>query len=221
MAQIQPEPPAGHVRAGRVGPSHGRCQAPLPEGDNSRTASSSNRPQLAPNPAGAGPSTATRRVASPSEVDVALYSLHHLLRDHALVTQRNDCLPLGVEQLAAQTLVARRAFLDAIVVISVVASSESVRAEPILPADPLGGVFVHPILTGELLEPGESCLGCLDPCLRILPLGAAVASKPSTWTSPGRVSTCTTSVPRMTTNVMNRMELLLGQTGRQCKRGGE
>ena len=33
---------------------------------------------------------------------------------------------------------------------------------------------MHPILTGELLEPGEPRLGCLDPCLRILPLGAAV-----------------------------------------------
>ena len=136
------------------------------------------------------------------EVDVALDALHHLLGDHPVVAQRDHGLPFGVEQLPPQALVPRRAFLDAVVVVSVVAGAEPIRAEAVLATKPFGGVLVHPVLDGELLEPGERRLGCLDPCLRILPLGAAVVLDAQDLERRGSDSTWPTSVPRMTTKVM-------------------
>src|SRR2546428_12286654 len=80
------------------------------------------------------------------EIEVALDNVHHVVVDLSLPPELDDRSPLGVEELAAQSLVVLRPLLDRAVVVRVEAGREAALAESIQAAQALGRVLAHPVL---------------------------------------------------------------------------
>ena len=80
------------------------------------------------------------------EVQVTGDAHPDVVRDRAAPPKLDESGPLGLEQLAAQSLVVLRAGLDRTVVPVVEARTEARRPEAVRPADPLGRVVPDPVL---------------------------------------------------------------------------
>src|SRR5207344_1283953 len=101
------------------------------------------------------------------EVEVAAHAQPHVVADGAAATQIYEGLALGVEQLAAESLIVLRSALDRAVVPVVEAGAEAIGPEAIRTTHALGRVLANPLLVDELLESRESRLRSVDACLRV------------------------------------------------------
>ncbi len=102
------------------------------------------------------------------EIEVALHPAHDVVVDAAFQPEPAELLPLGLEQLAAQPLVAQGLVFDRAVALRVEPRPEPVPAEAVQAAHPLGRVRVDPVLVDQLVQPLERCLRGPDPRLRLL-----------------------------------------------------
>src|SRR5262249_22638985 len=102
------------------------------------------------------------------EVEVALDSVHDLVADPAAVAELDDRAPLGLEQLAAEPLVALGLLLEGAVVGVVEAGREPRAAEGVEAPKPLGRVGPYPVLVDQLVQTGKGCLRRVDSGLRVL-----------------------------------------------------
>src|ERR1051326_3067884 len=94
--------------------------------------------------------------------------MHDLVRDPALVAQRDDGGTLGLEQLTPYTLIRERALLDRAVVVIVEAGTEAALPELIEAPHALGRVGAHGALVDELVEARDRGVRGIDARLRLL-----------------------------------------------------
>src|SRR6185312_1412085 len=118
------------------------------------------------------------------EIEVALDAMHDVVVDDPVAAKADDRAPLGLEQLAAESLVVQRPRLDLAVVAVVEARGEAVAPEVVETAHAFGGVLPDPVLGQELIEARESRVGGLDARLRVLVLGDAVVLDPERADEP-------------------------------------
>src|SRR5436190_15802417 len=102
------------------------------------------------------------------EIEVTLDEVHHVVVDPSHAPELDDRSPLGVEKLAAKSLVVLRLLLDGAVVLLVETGRETVPAEAVQAAHSLGGVVAHPVLARELIEARDCRVGGEDARLRLL-----------------------------------------------------
>src|SRR5262249_2469349 len=108
------------------------------------------------------------------EVELALDAVHHVVGDRAVVAQRDDRRPLGLEHLPHEPLVGRRAVLVAIVLDLPGARLQPAAAVVVEAGHPLDRVVAGPVLRAELLDPRERRLRRDQPRAQLLALLAVV-----------------------------------------------